>query len=268
MRSWGWYPEAGPRRRHARRVTHLRRSKQPLPARPGTTTPPTSSPLNPHTPPKRHLGRPTPWKTSATDGVAEEMWEVRSNEETEKSQASVNLDTPLGIQMSAGRRPPFAGRRGVNSSIKLRASEIPVNSATAEQTTLRKALWRRTLSPPQHQERAWSPQRCRTSPHMPHAESWSQSGMRRPGWQSARRLPRGSGTPRDADDDAWGEEGRERCGTQIGPQSCQTGTSGRRSHFRHKCWPEWDDSPQSVLGSSLVTPIIKVERIKSWPQLR
>ena len=41
------------------------------------------------------------------------------------------------------RRPGFSN-----------SGETEANSATAEQTTLRTALWRKTLSPPQQQERA------------------------------------------------------------------------------------------------------------------
>ena len=59
---------------------------------------------------KARLRVSTSWKTSATDG--EEMWEVPSKDETEKSKPSANPDTPLGIQMSAGRRPPLAGEEG------------------------------------------------------------------------------------------------------------------------------------------------------------
>ena len=44
---------------------------------------------------KARLRVSTSWKTTATDGAAEEMWEVRSKDETEKSQASANPDTPL-----------------------------------------------------------------------------------------------------------------------------------------------------------------------------
>ena len=54
-----------------------------------------------------------------------------------------------------------------------------MNSATAEQTVLRIALRRRTLSARPQQHRAWSLQRSRTSPHSPQAASQSQTGMRR-----------------------------------------------------------------------------------------
>ena len=53
----------------------------------------------------------TSWKTSETGGVAEEMWEVRSKDETERSQASANPDTP-----QRSRRP----RGGVHRSLGAR----------------------------------------------------------------------------------------------------------------------------------------------------
>ena len=53
--------------------------------------------------------------------------------------------------------------------------------------------------------------------------------------------PGGSSRPRDADDCAWEERCHERCGNLA---------------------------RQGLLGGRQVTPLIKVERIKSWPQLR
>ena len=48
--------------------------------------------------------------------------------------------------LGGSRRPGFSS-----------SGETEVNSATAEQTMLRTALWRRTRSPPPPQQRAWSP---------------------------------------------------------------------------------------------------------------
>ena len=60
--------------------------------------------------PGRHTCEPQPReKTSATARETVERWEVRSNDETEKSQASATPDTPLRTQTSAGRRPAAAG---------------------------------------------------------------------------------------------------------------------------------------------------------------
>ena len=104
-------------------------------------------------------------------------------------------DSPWGSQTSAGRRPPaepggklsspwsslepvppVSGRRGGSRNpASSNSGETEVNPETAEQTMLRIALWRRTLSPPPQHQREWSPHRSRTSPHMPHAESRSQS---------------------------------------------------------------------------------------------
>ena len=98
-------------------------------------------------------------KTPATDDRAEVMLERRSK--MEKSQASVILDTSRGTQTSAGRRPPpQTGGKGSttwSSSEPVpgfsNSGESEVNSATAKQTRLRIALWRRTLSPPPQLER-------------------------------------------------------------------------------------------------------------------
>ena len=51
---------------------------------------------------------------------------MRSKDETEKSRASANPDTPLGIQMSAGRRPPLTGEIIVDARIQLKTRTIEV----------------------------------------------------------------------------------------------------------------------------------------------
>ena len=150
---------------------HIRQREKPCPGRPVYAAQPRE-------------------KTSATEGEAEERWEERCSDETEKSQASAKPETLRGTQTSAGRRPAAGGageRREGSASEGVppgsgglggrrrpgfsTSGETDVCSATAEQTTSLMALWRSTLSPPQQQEMAWSPHRSSTSLHMPQAES-------------------------------------------------------------------------------------------------
>ena len=117
--------------------------------------------------------------TGDRGGGGSDMGEKCSKEETEKSQASARADTPRGTQTSAGRGRGRGRARNLCRSgpVFSSAGEMAVNSATAEKTMSPIALWRRTLSPPP-QERAWSPDRPRTSPHVPLPESRSQPGIR------------------------------------------------------------------------------------------
>ena len=103
MRSRGWYPEAGPRRRHPRRGFGGDLSNH-FPQGPDHPLPHASKMSGQKVAPraatwdavswKVRLRVTTSWKTSETGGVAEEVWEVRSKDETERSQASANPDKP------------------------------------------------------------------------------------------------------------------------------------------------------------------------------
>ena len=205
MQSGGWCPEACPRTRLTG-CEIQRRSKQRLLEGDGTTLPrtpprragrrwPRGKPLGRLCPEKTVYGFRHSSKTPATDGKAEVMLEERSRKETWKSQAwpyRTRLGEPRRLrdgdhhQNLEGRGPTrgraqsrchlgLGARGGSRNPASSSSGETEVNPATAEQTMLRIALWRRTLSPPPQQEREWSPHRSRTSPHMPHAESRSQS---------------------------------------------------------------------------------------------
>ena len=58
---------------------------------------------------KARLRCSTSWKTSAAEGEADDKWEGRSSEDTEKSQASAKPEAPQGTQTSAGRRQAAGG---------------------------------------------------------------------------------------------------------------------------------------------------------------
>ena len=114
-----WCHEANQWKGRKQCVTRTQ-SKSRLPGRPGTNLsrkPPRQAGQRwPHSATevavpwkKAHLRDSISRKTSATVGEAAERWEVRSKEETEKSQASAKPDIPLGTQTSAGRRPAAAG---------------------------------------------------------------------------------------------------------------------------------------------------------------
>ena len=105
---------------------------------------------------KAHSRVSTSWKTSATVGVAEERWEVRTGDETEKSHASAEPDAPLGTQISGaatgsgrgegpGRElgsrsvPPGSGGRGERWRPGFsNPRETEVNSAAAEHSASRR----------------------------------------------------------------------------------------------------------------------------------
>ena len=87
----------------------------------------------------------TSWKTSATEGEAEDR-EIPCFSEA----GDASGDPDIGRAATSGRRDKggdvVVGTSGIGWS---RGEE-----EAAEQTTLRTTLWRKTLSPPQQQERA------------------------------------------------------------------------------------------------------------------
>ena len=278
-----------------------RLSKPRLPERPGTNSHPRKPPRQAgqrwsHVrPPRlrcpgRHTCDLQPRGKHQQPSERPQRWEVRSREETEKSQASAKPDIPLGTQTSAGRRPAAVGggkpggrprREKEARLLNLRRDRSELRHSGAHHVTngvvtqnLVAAAGEGMVSPAVKYLTAHGASRVMIPKR--HAEAALQSSTKEGGRDMGVSRRRTGGEPGPSTRNAAGVEVQTAVAREGGvSENARHGLGLDLARQRLLRWgialsinvgTGRNDAPEGALGSGKVAPIVKVKGVKVRPE--